>query len=53
VNRSARAAGVPQPVLPEDDEKQLDALTKWWKQHDEKMVPQDPWLKLLEKQKVD
>jgi hypothetical protein len=53
LSNSARAGGVPQPALPENEEKRLDALLKWWKQHAEKITPQDPWLKLLEKQKVD
>ena len=53
LSNSAQAGAVPQPVLPEDEDKQHDALTKWWKQHAEKVTPQDPWLKLLEKQKVD
>jgi hypothetical protein len=53
LSNSAQASGVSQPVLPEDEAKRLDALVKWWKQHAEKVTPQDPWLKILEKQKVD
>jgi hypothetical protein len=53
LSNSAQVAGAPQPMLPEEEEKHLDALAKWWKQHAEKVVPQDPWLELLEKQKVD
>jgi hypothetical protein len=47
------ASGVPQPPRPEDEAKRMDALVKWWGQHGEKVTLQDPWLKLLEKQKVD
>jgi len=39
--------------LPEEEAKHFDYLGGWWKQHGDKVVLGDPWLKLLEKQKVD
>ncbi|MBA4191106.1 MAG: hypothetical protein C0467_24235 [Planctomycetaceae bacterium] len=53
LSNSAQAGAVPPPTLAEDEAKQLDSLVQWWKKHAEKVTPQDPWLNLLEKQKVD
>jgi hypothetical protein len=48
LSNSARAGRVPQP--PREG---VDALTAWWKEHGDKVVLTDPWLKVLEKQKID
>jgi hypothetical protein len=53
LSNSAQAGGTPQPALPEEEKKHLESLTDWWKQYREKAVLRDPWLKVLEKQKVD
>jgi hypothetical protein len=53
LSNSARAGGVPQPRLPESEEKQFADLIEWWKRHGDRVVLSDPWLKVLERQKVD
>jgi hypothetical protein len=53
LSNSAHAGGVPQPSLPEDDARRLEYLARWWKAHGEKVVLRDPWLGVLEKQKID
>ncbi len=52
-SNSARAADVPQPVIPERSGQRFDYLLRWWQQNNDKVVLGDPWLKILEKQKVD
>ena len=53
LSNSAKAGGVPQPALPEAEERQWEYLAGWWKDHGGKVALGDPWLKILEKQKVD
>lgn len=68
LSNSARHSKVPRPLAdfekskPSDNEgenevtrsaRQYEHLQKWWKQHQEKIELHDPWLPLLEKQKVD
>ena len=31
----------------------FESLLTWWKTHGEKLVLDDPWLPILQKQKVD
>ena len=53
-SNAACKAGVPQPLAantrPADPYK---VLLAWWKQHKTKLALKDPWLKVLEKQKMD
>ena len=53
LSNSARRSNVPQPSLPEAEEKQFDCLVSWWKQHGDKVTLRDPWMRVLEQQKVD
>ncbi len=53
LSNSARAGGVPQPVAAGHTESSFDALLTWWKTHGDKLVLTDPWLGMLERQKVD
>jgi hypothetical protein len=53
LSNSARAGNVPQPSLPEAEGEQFDSLVDWWKRHGAMAVLHDPWVRLLEKQKVD
>jgi hypothetical protein len=53
LSNSARAGGTPQPVTPGQPAGSFDSLLAWWKEHGDKLVLNDPWLRILEKQKVD
>jgi hypothetical protein len=53
LSNSATAAGAPQPVPPGQETSSFDSVLDWWKGHGEKIVPSDPWLGILDKQKVD
>jgi hypothetical protein len=54
LSNSARAGGVPQPPrLSVRGNGRLEAALAWWKEHGDKVVLTDPWLKILEKQKID
>ena len=52
LSNSARAGGAPQPA-PGQPASSFDSLLNWWKKHRDKLVLNDPWLGILEKQKVD
>jgi hypothetical protein len=53
LSNSARAGGAPQPEPPRREKEEFDYLTRWWKENKDKLALRDPWLKLLEKQKID
>jgi hypothetical protein len=53
LSNSARAGGAPQPAPPGQPASSFDSLLNWWKEHGDKLVLNDPWLAILEKQKVD
>jgi hypothetical protein len=53
LSNSARTSKLPQPSVPEDIEKKLDYAVSWWKQYRNKVDLADPWMKTLEKQKID
>ncbi len=53
LSNSARVSGVPQPAVSEKREEHFHALTRWWQAHENKLTMCDPWLPILEKQKVD
>jgi hypothetical protein len=53
LSNSARAGGVPQPAPPGQPPSSFDALVTWWQNNREKLVLNDPWLPILEKQKID
>jgi hypothetical protein len=53
LSNSARAGGAPQPAPPGQPPRSFDHVVAWWKQHGDKLVLGDPWLAVLEKQKVD
>jgi hypothetical protein len=53
LSNSARASGAPQPAAPGQLVPSFDSLLAWWKKHGDKLVVIDPWLRILEKQKVD
>jgi hypothetical protein len=53
LSNSARASGVPQPAPPGQPASSFDSLLAWWKKHGDRLVVKDPWLGILEQQKVD
>ena len=53
LSNAAQAGGAAQPALPKAEGEQYEYLAGWWKEHAAKAVLRDPWLKALEKQKVD
>ena len=53
LSNSARASGVPQPAPADQSPSSFDSLLAWWKKHGDTMVVSDPWLQVLERQKVD
>ncbi len=53
LSNSARTAWINLPDFPEDRKKHHQCIANWWKQNGDKLVLGDPWLKILEKQKVD
>jgi hypothetical protein len=53
LSNSARAGEVPQPPPAKDGGSRLEGLSEWWKAHEKKVILKDPWLAILEKQKVD
>ena len=53
LSNSARASGVPQPAPPGQPPSSFDSLLAWWKKHGDTLVVSDPWLPILEQQKVD
>lgn len=53
LSNAARAGNVPQLSLPKEEKQQMDYLTDWWRQHGGQVVLRDPWMKILEEQKVD
>ncbi len=53
LSNSARASGVPQPAPPGQPPSSFDSLLAWWKKHGDTLVLSDPWLGILEQQKVD
>jgi hypothetical protein len=59
LSNAARAGGVPQPPAPslvddaKEDPQTLARLRAWWLHHGDKAVLHDPWMPLLEKQKID
>lgn len=60
LSNSAAASGVPQPDPPfpvwhekEEYEQIHDYYAKWWEGYGEKVALHDPWLPVLEEQKVD
>jgi hypothetical protein len=53
LSNSARASGVPQPVPPGQSTSSWNSLLAWWKKHGDSLVLHDPWLGILEQQKVD
>jgi hypothetical protein len=53
LSNTAHASNIPRPSLPEDEKQQMNYLADWWKRYGDKAVLQDPWLKVLEPQKVD
>jgi hypothetical protein len=53
LSNAAQAGRAPQPAVPKAEGEQWEYLAGWWKDHGGKAVLRDPWLKALEKQKVD
>jgi hypothetical protein len=53
LSNCAKAAGAPQPVPPGQETSSFDSVLDWWNGHGEKIVLDDPWFAILEKQKVD
>ncbi len=53
LSNSAQASGVPQPTPPGQPPSSFDSLLAWWKEHGQRLVLNDPWLGILEQQKVD
>jgi hypothetical protein len=53
LSNSARASGAAQPVTPGQPSSSFDSLLGWWKKHGDTLVLNDPWLGILEQQKVD
>lgn len=53
LSNAAQAGGAAKPALPKAEGEQYEYLAGWWKEHAAKAVLRDPWLKALEKQKVD
>ena len=53
LSNSARAGGAPQPAPPGQAPSSFDSLVTWCKKHGDKLVLRDPWLGILEKQKID
>ncbi len=47
LSNSAKASGVP---LPQEGGTEVEA---WWREHGEKVRIHDPWLEMLDEQKVD
>ena len=53
LSNSAQAGGVPQPAPPGQPPSSFDTLLAWWKKHGDALALNDPWLGILERQKVD
>lgn len=53
LSNSGRRGGVPLPEIPDDEEQVQAFLLDWWKRHGDRVVLHDPWMKTLEKQKID
>jgi hypothetical protein len=53
LSNAAQGGNVPQLSLPKEEAKQLEYLGGWWRQYGDKAVLEDPWLKILQQQKVD
>jgi hypothetical protein len=53
LSNSARAAGAPRPVPPGQETSSFESILTWWRENRDKIVLLDPWLEILEKQKVD
>ena len=46
-------SGAPRPEQTMNAANSFESLLTWWKTHGDKLVLDDPWLPILEKQKVD
>lgn len=53
LSNSAQASGAPQPLLPGQPASSFDSIVTWWQKYADKLVLNDPWLGILEKQKID
>jgi len=53
LSNSAQASGVTQPLPPGQPASSFDSIVTWWQKYGDKLVLNDPWLGILEKQKID
>ena len=53
LSNSAHASGAPRPEKTMNAANSFESLLTWWKTHGDKLVLDDPWLPILEKQKID
>lgn len=53
LSNSAGSSGVPQPAPPGEPPSSFDSFLAWWEKYGDTLALNDPWLVILEQQKVD